>query len=267
MLTGVGVYVGVGSSVANDEIRSADRAISSAIANQSSMDDAFDEIGADFQWLGGTNGNFPPEQLRPLADNFERTWRVEHETVSTDDATLAHVEGGLDRMGWLTYFSRGKLDAARARTVHGRKALALLATLSADLVQDGQFLRSDADAFADVIALDQAVNARDLITSAEVLSRLEGDSANAVRLSTAPGLPAVVQALMQALQKFAQDVRVFFNAIDRHDRSAALSATDAVMADSAQIGALDVSQVPAAIDAFYAPMLATYRSEARSATI
>ena len=251
-----------GWGVANRRIQDTDHAISTAIAHQDALNDAFADIGANFQWLNSSN---PPAQIRPLADQFVQTWHVDGETISTDDTQLAGMQRRLGDQPWLTFPSRDRLAQAKTRVTHARKALSQVGTIASDLEKDGQFLQKYADAANDLIGAAAAVKASNAEEYGADLSKLVADAGAALPLADGPGLPPEIHALMSALYNFAKDTRTAVLELAAGTTTKA-EATKVLNSDLAALEAVSTARVPDEIDAYFKPYVDEYRAEASAAS-
>lgn len=252
-------YVAVGKASADSQIGDADGAIKSALARQSDEQDAFANIGTDFQWVGRTS--MTPDQTGPLADQFVLKWKVEAKTLSEDDGALASKDRALASQQWLTLPSFRRIGSERARIAHARRALAALSSAAADLNQDGKFLEAYQVVWSDFYKLANALSAKDAPGITSGISNLGMHAAAALPLAMAPGLPPEFQKLVSGIAKFAKDLRSI--------ELGALTATDAqntIRADASTLDAISFESTASEMDGFYQPLLATYKSESRAAS-
>ena len=258
-------YAAVGYAYSQTRISAADRALNTVISHQNKLNDAFKAIDTNFTSLS-TSSSFDPTQAKRVVDQFVATSQGAGKTIDQDDASLASAGGGLNDQRWLTMVSRGNLDHESARVTHARKALSNARTVAGDYVRDGQFLQAFMNVLIDLDKLDTQATAADFAGAQTTLGTMKTDAANAVQLSSAPGLPQEMHALMLDMQTLTSDFGKLLTAAQAGDDAAVTSAEQTLQGDANKISAYNFDTLGAQIDAYYKPLVDGFNSEMSAAT-
>ncbi len=265
IVIGIVGYVAVGYAFAQTRISNADRALNTVISHQNQLNDAFKAIDSNFTSLS-TSANFNPTQAKSVVDQFVATSQGAGKTIDQDDASLAAAGSGLNDQRWLTVVSRGNLDHESARITHARKALSNARTVAGDYVLDGQFLQAFMNVLIDLDKLDTQASAADFAGSQATLATMKTDADKAVQLSSAPGLPQDMHALMTDMQKLTSDFGTLLTAAQAGDDAGVASAEQTLQADANKISSYNFDSLGAQIDAYYKPLVDGFNSEMSAAT-
>ena len=258
-------YAAVGYAFAQTRISNADKALNAVISHQNQLNDTFKAIDTNFTSLS-TSANFNPTQAKGVVDQFVATSQGAGRTIDQDDTSLASAGDGLNEQRWLTVVSRGNLDHESARITHARKALSNARTVAGDYVLDGQFLQSFMNLLIDLDKLDSQASSSDFTGAQATLTTMKGDADKAVQLSSAPGLPPEMHALMVDMKTLTTDFGALLSAAQAGDDAAVTSAEQTLQADVNKISAYNFDTLGAQIDAFYKPLVDGFNSEMSAAT-
>lgn len=265
MVVGIIGYAAAGLAYAQTQVASADRALNTVISHQNTLNSTFKDIDSKFTGLG-SNSTFDPKQARALVDQFVASATAAGATVDQDDTSLVLARAGLDQQSWLTAVARGNLDREAARIDHARRALASAKIVAADYVLDGQFLQAFFDTAADLDTLGaQSANA-DLAGAKTTLATMKTTADKALQLSTGPGLPSELHALMGDFESLITDFGKLLDAAAAGDDAATTSAETSVQADAGKISGYDFTTISTEIDAFYKPLVDGFNAEMAKAT-
>lgn len=265
IVIGVVGYGAIGFAYAQTRISNADRALNTVISHQNQLNDAFKAIDTNFAALS-TSSSFNPTQAKGVVDKFVVTSQNAGHTIDQDDASLAAASNGLNDQPWLTVVSRGNLDHEAARIAHARKALANARTISNDYVLDGQFLQAFMDVLVDLDQLDTQASSADFTGAQTTLTAMKTHTAKALQLSSAPGLPQQLHALMLDLQTLTTDFGKLITAAQASDDAGVTAAEQSLQADANKISGYNFDSLGAQIDAFYKPLVDGFNSEMAAAT-
>ena len=258
-------YAAVGYAFAQTRISNADKALNTVISHQNQLNDAFKAIDTNFTSLS-TSTNFNPTQAKGVVDQFVSTSQGAGRTIDQDDSSLASAGGGLNDQRWLTVVSRGNLDHESARITHARKALSNARTVANDYVLDGQFLQAFMNVLIDLDKLDTQASASDFAGAQTTLATMKTDAAKAVQLSSAPGLPQEMHALMVDMQTLTNDFGTLLTAAQAGDDAAVTNAEQTLQTDANKISSYNFDNLGAQIDAYYKPLVDGFNSEMSAAT-
>lgn len=258
-------YAAVGYAFAQTRISNADKALNTVISHQNQLNDAFKAIDTNFTSLS-TSANFNPTQAKGVVDQFVSTSQGAGRTIDQDDSSLAAASGGLNDQRWLTVVSRGNLDHESARITHARKALSNARTVANDYVLDGQFLQAFMNVLIDLDKLDTQASASDFAGAQTTLATMKTDAGKAVQLSSAPGLPQEMHALMVDMQTLTNDFGTLLTAAQAGDDAAVTNAEQTLQTDANKISSYNFDSLGAQIDAYYKPLVDGFNSEMSAAT-
>ncbi|HXI95318.1 MAG TPA: hypothetical protein VNG04_04290 [Candidatus Acidoferrum sp.] len=265
VVVGIIGYAAAGLAYAQTQVGSADRALNTVISHQNTLNSTFKDIDSKFTGLG-TNSTFDPKQARALVDQFVASATAAGTTVDQDDTSLVLARAGLSQQEWLTALARGNLDKEAARIDHARKALSRAKIVAADYVLDGQFLQAFLDTAAALEMLGaQSANA-DLAGAKTTLATMRTTADKALQLSTGPGLPSELHALMGDFESLITDFGKLLDAAAAGDDTAITSAETSVQSDAGKISGYDFTTISTEIDAFYKPLVDGFNAEMAKAT-
>jgi hypothetical protein len=265
VLGGIIGYGVVGFAYASTRVANADRSLNTVTSHQNNLNSTFKDIDTQFNGLS-SNSAFNPKESRTLIDKFVANAKSAVTLVDQDDASLSSARGGLATQQWLTTLSRSGLDKEAARIDHARKALSNAKSIAADYVRDGEFLQAFLDTLVDFDAVLTQSGSGDIAAAKASLPKLKADVDNAVRLSTAPGLPSEVHSLMVDLETLVADFGKLLDALAANDNAAIVSAGKSVEADGTKIGAYDFTKIGSDLSAYYKPRVDAFNSELAKAT-
>jgi hypothetical protein len=265
VVVGIIGYAVVGLAYASTRVATADRSLNSVVSHQNTLNSTFKDINKQFNGLSSTS-TFNPTQSRTAIDKFVLNAIAAGTMVDRDDASLVSARASLQAQMWLTALNRSGLDREAARIDHARKALSNARSVAADYVKDGEFFRTFLDSLLDLDGVLTQSSNGDIAGAKASLPKLKADVDNALRLSTAPGLPSEVHSLMLDFVTLVVDFGKLLDAVAGNDNATIVSAGRAVEADGTKIGSYDFTKIGTDIDAYYKPRLDTFNSEMAKAT-
>jgi hypothetical protein len=265
VVVGIIGYAITGFAYAQTRIGNADRTLNAVISHQNNLNTTFKDIDTKFNGLSST-ATFDPKAARTLIDQFVANAKSAGTAVDQDDTSLVSTKASLSEQQWLTTLSRGNLDKEAARIDHARAGLSNARTIAADYIQDGQFLQAFLDAAIDLDTLSALSATADLAGAKTTLTTMKTHVDNALQLSTAPGLPTELHALIVDFESLVTDFGKLLDAAAASDNAAITSAETSVEADANKIGKYDFTKIGTEIDTFYKPMVDAFNSEMAKAT-
>jgi hypothetical protein len=265
VVVGIIGYAVVGFAYAASRVASADRTLNVVLSHQDSLNTTFTDINTEFSGLGSSSA-YNPQQAKSVADLFVVDATKASTTVSQDDASLSAASRSLREQGWLTLISRKSLDSEVARIAHARKALTDARTVAGDYVLDGQFLQAFLDATADLDSLATQTASSDMTGAGSTLSAMKTHVDKAMQLSTAPGLPADIHALIADFETLVADFDRLVAAAQANDDVGFNAASASIQADANKISGYNFDKISADIEAFYKPLVEDFNSEMTAAT-
>jgi hypothetical protein len=264
LIIGIICYAGVSVLYSSSRVNAAERTLAVVIAHQNSLNATFSGIDTQLSALNSSS-TFDSEQALTLVDRSIAGSSEAMRTVEGDDAALRADAANLRAMPWLSMVGRENVDHQVTRIGHARNALAAARTIAADELLDGRFWHALYTGLADFTTLNAQTSSGDAAGARATLAKMKVEIDEATRLSTAPGLPSSLHALMADLQKFVTDFGVTLDAQAAGDDNATLAATAVVDADASKIATYDIDTIGGEIDAYYAPMIERYNSEMAAA--
>jgi hypothetical protein len=265
VVVGIIGYAITGFAYAQTRIGNADRTLNAVISHQNNLNTTFKDIDTKFNGLSST-ATFDPKAARTLIDQFVANAKSAGTAVDQDDTSLVSTKASLSEQQWLTTLSRGNLDKEAARIDHARAGLSNARTIAADYIQDGQFLQAFLDAAIDLDTLSALSATADLAGAKTTLTTMKTHVDKALQLSTAPGLPTELHALIVDFESLVTDFGKLLDAAAASDNAAITSAETSVEADANKIGKYDFTKIGTEIDTFYKPMVDAFNSEMAKAT-
>ncbi len=260
VLAGIIGYAVTGLAYAQTKVGNANRTLSTVISHQNSLTATFTGLNAKFNTLSSSSSP-DPRQERALFDQFVANEKAAGTTDDQDDKSLVSARASLGEQQWLTVAARGNLDKEATKIDHARKALSIAKTAAAGYVQDGQFFQAYFDAAIDLEMLSSQVANADLSGATTTLTTMKTHVDKALQLSSAPGLPAELHALMVDFGTFVTDFGKLLAGVAAGDNSAITSAENAVQTDAAKLGTYNMDTILAKIGAYYKPMFDAVDSE------
>ncbi len=258
-------YAGIGFALAQSRISNADRTLNTVISHQNRLNSTFHAIDAKFATLESGSA-FNPTTATGVILEFIANSQEAGRTVDQDDASLASAAGGLNDLQWLTAISRGNLNRELKRVGHARAALAAARTVAADYVLDGQFLQSFMQSIIDLDTLGNQTLAGDFNGAKTTLATMKTDVDKATELSSAPGLPSDLHALMVDFQTLVTDSGKLIDAALASDDAGVTSYEQALQSDGSKISGYNFDKISTQIDAYYKPLVDGFNSEMAAAT-
>ena len=260
VVIGIIGYAVTGLAFAQTRVGNADKTLNSVISHQNSLNSTFKDIDTKFNGLSSSS-TFDPKQARTLVDQFVASATSAGTTVADDDTSLVSARAALGEQQWLTVVARGNLDKEAGRIDHARNALSNARIVAADYVLDGQFLQAFLDAATDLDTLGaQSANA-DLAGARTTLTTMKTHVDKALQLSSGPGLPSELHALMTDFQSLVTDFGKLLDAAAAGDDGAIISAEASVQTDAGNMSKYNFDTISTEIDKFYKPLVDGFNSE------
>ena len=258
-------YAVVGYAAGESRVSAAEKSLNAVVSDQNKLTNTFKEIDTKFQGVN-TGSNFDAAQAKTLLGQFISDSQDATNTVVKDQTSLTAASTKLDQQQWLTAIDKGNINKAHARIDHAQKALASAKVVSDDYVQDGQFLQSFMDVILDLDKLSASASASDLPGAKAVVATLKTHVDTATRLSTAPGLPTQMHALMVDFQTLTSDFGRLIDSAIAGDETGLTTYSDKLQADVTKLGTYNFDQMGSDVTAFYKPYIDNFNSEMSAAT-
>ena len=259
-------YVGGGLIYAKVRLDAADSALKTAVADQDGLAGTINALkGGSAPAAAATLSAAELQHDRDVIAKFVTDSESGKSQIEVDDQSLADAAAGLAEDRWLTPLSGAALDSSSRRIAVERKVLDDARTIITDYVQIGNFFQSFADVEVDFYAISASAQAHNLSAVQLEIAQARSDTAKARSLDRAPGLPPEVDKLMSLIQVIDGDFNNLLNAALAHNAPAVTAAEVAGRADIARLRAFDTGRIVAEVEAFYAPMIAAYNSDAAKA--
>ncbi len=260
VVIGIIGYAVTGLAYAQTRVGSADKTLSSVISHQNSLNTTFTNLNSKFNSLS-SSATFDPLQARQLFDQFVASEKAAGVTDDQDQATLASTKASLSEQSWLTVVARPSLDKEATRIDHAQKALAIAKTTTADYVQDGQFFQVYFDVQIDLEMFSTQIATADLAGAGTTLTTMKGHVDTGLKLSSAPGLPPDLHALMVDLGTLVTDFGKLLTAAAANDDTAITNADNSVQADANKLLTYKFDTILAQVGAYYKPMFDSIDAE------
>ena len=264
VVIGIIGYAVTGLAYAQTRVGNADRTLNTVISHQNSLNATFKGIDASATTL--TGANFDPAKAHALLDQFVANANLAGTTIERDDASLVSARAALREQQWFTALSRTNLDKEAARIDHARSALSSAKTIAADYAQDAQFWQAFLDAFADGSTVATQIANADLAGAKTTLTTMKTHADKALQLSTAPGLPSELHALMGDYESLIKDVGMLLDAVAAGNDATIVSAENQIQVDANKVDSYDFAKIDTETQLFYKPMVDTFNSEMAKAT-
>ena len=254
---GVGGY-----AYAQGKINSAQSSYNAVVDHQNSLNDTVNSLngkitGADVSTASAASIAQDKAAIQGIVSKSQAA----QSQIDSDDQSLQNADSSLQQNSWLTVLRKPDIDKMHTRIQHLRTALADAKTITADYVKIGTFYQALFDVVSDLNDVGTKAEAKDLAGANAATAKLKTDTDKAISLDKAPGLPADVDTLLQAIKSLATDFAALFTAVANNDSSAANAANTALQADVAKIQAVNYTKIGTDIDNFYKPLIDAYNSE------
>ncbi|HXN79114.1 MAG TPA: hypothetical protein VN965_10115 [Candidatus Dormibacteraeota bacterium] len=265
VVIGIIGYAVTGLAYVQTRVGSTDKTLSTVISHQNSLNSTFTDLNSKFNSLS-TSGAFNPQQARTLFDQFVVDETAAGVTNDQDDKSLATARASLGGNEWLTLIARSSLDKEATKIDHARKALSIAKTAAGGYVQDGQYFQMFYQVQVDFELVSTQAASADLAGANATLTTMKTHVDKGLQLSTAPGLPDELHAVMVDLGTLVSDYGKLLNAAVSNDDAGVIRAENSVQADANKLGAYNVDNVMAKIAAYYKPMFDQIDAEMAKAT-
>ena len=265
LIVGIIGYAGAGLVVSGLRVAGAERTLNTVVSHQNTLNSTFSDINTQLSALSSSSA-FNPQQAIVLVDKSVSNSELATKTINADDASLVAASSQLGSLQWLTMVGHGSLDRETSRLGHARTALEAARTIASDEAADGHFWHSLYVSLAELTTLNSQVGAGDLAAAHTTLAAMKSEIAAAAALSTSPGLPPELHALMTDLSAFAADFGKQLDAQIAGDDASVAVYEATVQADQGKISAYDIDKIGAEIAAFYKPLIDQFNSEITAAT-
>jgi hypothetical protein len=259
VVIGIIGYAVTGLAYAQTRVGSADRTLSTVISHQNSLNTTFK--GIDVSATGLNSTTFDPQRARTLLDEFVANANLAGTTIDKDDAALVSARASLGEQKWLTMVARGSLDHEAARIDHARKALSMAKTIAADYAQVGEFWQALIGAYSDGQTVGNQIATADLAGAKATLTSTKTHADKALQLSSGPGLPPEVHALMVDFEALVADVGRLLDAVAAADDTAIVSTENQLQADATKVAGYDFTKIEAETKAYYQPLVDSFNAE------
>jgi hypothetical protein len=259
-------YAGAGYAFSSSRLDSASNVYNDVVTHQNAITDEFNNINSTLTAVNLTSSS--PTDYQQSHDAYVRLVsqsQAAQPTITADDATLAAAQFRLNENAWLTVLNRSNLNQVSAKIGHERNALASAKTITGDMVRLGTFFQSYDDAFLDLDTASNKGQASDFSGAAAAIAKLKIDTAKAIQLSDAPGLPPEMKQLMTDMQTLAVDNAKLLDDAMRSDANAAQADVKAVEADVAKLEAYNYDTIINEVKSFYQPLIDAFNSEVAKA--
>ena len=264
VVIGVIGYAVTGLAYAQTRVGNADKTLNSVVSHQNSLNSTFK--GIDANATGLTSTTFDPNKAHTLIDQFIANANLASKTIGQDDASLVSARAGLGEQRWLTIVAGNTLDKEAARIDHARNALADAKTIAADYEQDAEFWRAVIDAYADGQTVGTQIANADLVGAKATLAIMKTHSDAALQLSTGPGLPPELHALMVDFESLVADVGKLVDAVAANDAATIISTENQLQVDAGKVDRYDFSKIATETQSFYKPLVDGFNLEMAKAT-
>ena len=253
VVIGIIGYAVTGLAYAQTRVGSADRTLSTVISHQNSLNSTFTELNSKFNSLS-SGSTFDPQQVRTLFDQFVVNETAAGVTNNQDDKSLASAKASLGEKAWLTLIARSSLDKEATKIDHAREALRIAKTATAGYVRVGQYFQMFFQVQVDFELVSTQVARADLAGANATLATMKTHVDKGLQLSTAPGLPSELHAVMVDVGTLVNDFGKLVAAAASGDDAGVIAAENSVQADANKLGTYNVSNIMAKINAYYKPM-------------
>ena len=259
-------YAGAGYAFSSSRLDGARNVYNDVVTHQNAITDEFNNINSKLTAVNLTSSS--PTDYQQSHDAYVQLVnqsQTAQPTIAADDASLAAAQSRLKDNAWLTVLNRSNLDQVSAKIGHERNALASARTITGDMVRLGTFFQSYDDAFLDLDTVSSKEQASDFSGAAAAIAKLKTDTAKAIQLSGAPGLPPEMKQLMTDMQTLAVDNAKLLDDATRSDAKAAQADVKAGEADVAKLEAYNYDTIINQVKSFYQPLIDAFNSEVAKA--
>ena len=259
-------YAGAGYAFSSSRLDAARNVYNDVVTHQNAITDEFNNINSKLTAVNLTSSS--PTDYQQSHDAYVQLVnqsQTAQPTIAADDASLAAAQSRLKDNAWLTVLNRSNLDQVSAKIGHERNALASARTITGDMVRLGTFFQAYDDAFLDLDTVSSKEQASDFSGAAAAIAKLKTDTAKAIQLSGAPGLPPEMKQLMTDMQTLAVDNAKLLDDATRSDAKAAQADVKAVEADVAKLEAYNYDMIINQVKSFYQPLIDAFNSEVAKA--
>ena len=259
-------YAGAGYAFSSSRLDAARNVYNDVVTHQNAITDEFNNINSKLTAVNLTSSS--PTDYQQSHDAYVQLVnqsQTAQPTIAADDASLAAAQSRLKDNAWLTVLNRSNLDQVSAKIGHERNALASARTITGDMVRLGTFFQAYDDAFLDLDTVSSKEQASDFSGAAAAIAKLKTDTAKAIQLSDAPGLPPEMKQLMTDMQTLAVDNAKLLDDATRSDAKAAQADVKAVEADVAKLEAYNYDMIINQVKSFYQPLIDAFNSEVAKA--
>ena len=246
VVIGIIGYAVTGLAYAQTRVGNADKTLNAVVSHQNSLNTTVADLNSKFNGLS-TSATFDPQQARTLFQQFAASETAAGVTDDQDDASLAASRATLSQQEWLTIVARSSLDKEAAKIDHARKALSIAKTAAAGYAQVGQFFQTYYGAQVDFQLVSTQVASADLAGAGATLATMKADVDKGLQLSSSPGLPSELHALMVDLGTLVTDFGKLLTAAAANDDTAITSAGNSVQADANKLGTYNIDKIMAEI--------------------
>lgn len=255
-------YVAVGYVDGQARLDKAQTAYNSVVDHQNALNDAVQGL-VDKLPTGNLTAVTTPQlqQAKATIDQIVDKAKAAQPLIMSDDVSLSAAQSQLHQDQWLTTMNRSQLDKADAKIGHMRAALAKAKIITADYALIGPFLDAYIDLLVDAETLGSKSSASDFSGAAAADEQLKADVAKAIKLDTAPGLPASMDTLLKLIQSFANDFSSLVNASANGDEAAYNAADAAAQSDSTKLQNFDYKGLVDSIANYYQALTDAYSAE------
>lgn len=259
---GVFGYLAGGLIVAKVLLDNADSAFAAAVQHQDGIAPMIESLKGPF--VAGNSGTISAAQLQQNRDTVDKAVIAADAAlmqIASDDQSLSDAGASLGQDRWLTALSGSSLDRSARRLTPERRVLADARTIMGDLAKLARFTESLYDVLIDFGGVAAAAQARQLSAVEVDLAKLQADTATAISLDQAPGLPAGIDTLMHEIQAVGDNLGAQLRAAISGSRAALSAAQAAGSAELARIRAFDYKSIGTSLEAFYTPLVTAYNGD------
>ena len=259
-------YAGAGYAFSSSRLDGARNVYNDVVTHQNAITDEFNTINSKLTAVNLTSSN--PTDYQQSHDAYVllvSQSQAAQPTITADDASLAAAQSRLNESAWLTVLNRSNLNQVSVKIGHERIALARAKTITRDMVQLGTFFQAYDDAFLDLDTVSTKEQASDFSGATAAIAKLRTDTAKAIQLSGAPGLPPEMKQLMTDMQTLAVDNAKLLDDAIKSDANAAQADVKAVEADVAKLETYNYDKIINQVKSFYQPLIDAFNSEVAKA--
>ena len=258
VIAALGAYIVGGYAYATSTLNDAKSTANKVVDHMNSLNDTVNSLSDKLTGAGLTSTSSDLQSDKAIVTQIVTKSQAAQGQIDQDDASLAQAQSKLNQSQWLTLTRKSDIDKELARIDHLRKALSIGKQITADYVQVGTFYEAFFDVAVDADTLGNKAQAGDVTGASAADEKLKTDTAKAISLDKAPGMPAEFDAFLHDVQNFANDFAAVVNAKTSAEEKAA---DQKLQADIKKIEGYDFSKISAQIEAFYKQLLDKYNSE------